>query len=73
MSENVSVFFYGLFLDESVLALRGISPSSIAMGYKTARSRFLRVPEERGRHATEGRCGASVACATPQLVNGLPE
>ncbi|MHC4431858.1 MAG: gamma-glutamylcyclotransferase family protein [Planctomycetota bacterium] len=32
-SEEVAVFFYGLFMDESLLASRGISPSRAAVGY----------------------------------------
>ena len=34
MSENnVAVFFYGLFMDESLLASKGIEPSHTAIGY----------------------------------------
>ncbi|MEM6581367.1 MAG: gamma-glutamylcyclotransferase family protein [Pseudomonadota bacterium] len=33
MSKDVAVFFYGLFMDESVLASRGISPSRMTMAY----------------------------------------
>ncbi len=32
-SEEVAVFFYGLFMDESLLASKGISPSRSAVGY----------------------------------------
>jgi hypothetical protein len=32
-SEEVAVFFYGLFMDESLLASRGVSPSRAAIGY----------------------------------------
>jgi len=32
-AENVAVFFYGLFMDKSMLASRGISPSSATVGY----------------------------------------
>jgi hypothetical protein len=31
--EEVAVFFYGLFMDESLLASRGISPSRATVGY----------------------------------------
>jgi hypothetical protein len=30
---NVAVFFYGLFMDESLLASRGVAPSRSAVGY----------------------------------------
>ncbi len=45
-SELVSVFFYGLFMDESLLAARGISASKATVGYVNGYS--LRV----GRRAT---------------------
>lgn len=32
-AENVAVFFYGLFMDKSLLASRGICPSRAAVGY----------------------------------------
>ena len=32
-SEEVAVFFYGLFMDESLLASKGIKPSRVAVGY----------------------------------------
>jgi hypothetical protein len=32
-AENMAVFFYGLFMDESLLASRGIIPSSATVGY----------------------------------------
>ncbi len=32
-NEEVAVFFYGLFMDESLLASMGISPSRAAVGY----------------------------------------
>ncbi|MFQ5668564.1 MAG: gamma-glutamylcyclotransferase family protein [Candidatus Binatia bacterium] len=32
-AENVAVFFYGLFMDKSLLAARGISPSRATVGY----------------------------------------
>ena len=32
-SEDVAVFFYGLFMDESLLASRGVSPSRATVGY----------------------------------------
>ncbi len=32
-SESVTVFFYGLFMDESLLISRGIRPSTSAVGY----------------------------------------
>ena len=32
-AEKVAVFFYGLFMDESLLASRGVFPSSTAVGY----------------------------------------
>jgi hypothetical protein len=32
-AEEVAVFFYGLFMDESLLASRGISPSRATVGY----------------------------------------
>jgi hypothetical protein len=32
-SDEVAVFFYGLFMDESLLALKGINPSRTAMGF----------------------------------------
>ena len=32
-SEEVAVFFYGLFMDKSLLASRGISPSRATVGY----------------------------------------
>ncbi|MEJ8569384.1 gamma-glutamylcyclotransferase family protein [Elongatibacter sediminis] len=32
-TEKTSVFFYGLFMDEAVLASRGIRPSSAVVGY----------------------------------------
>jgi len=32
-SEEVSVFFYGLFMDESLLASKGITPSRATIGY----------------------------------------
>lgn len=32
-AEQVSVFFYGLFMDESLLASKGLSPSKSAAGY----------------------------------------
>lgn len=32
-SEEVSVFFYGLFMDESLLASKGIAPSRATIGY----------------------------------------
>ena len=32
-SEVVSVFFYGLFMDESLLASKGVSPSTVTVGY----------------------------------------
>lgn len=31
--EDVSVFFYGLFMDETMLASRGIHPSSASVGF----------------------------------------
>ena len=33
ISEEVSVFFYGLFMDESLLASQGVSPSKSTVGY----------------------------------------
>ena len=32
-SEEVTVFFYGLFMDESLLAAKGITPSRATIGY----------------------------------------
>jgi hypothetical protein len=32
-AERVAVFFYGLFMDEAVLAAKGISPSRATVGY----------------------------------------
>ena len=32
-SEELAVFFYGLFMDESLLASKGIKPSKAAVGY----------------------------------------
>ena len=32
-SEEVAVFFYGLFMDESLLASKGVHPSRAAVGY----------------------------------------
>lgn len=32
-SKDVSVFFYGLFMDESLLASKGISASKVTVGY----------------------------------------
>ena len=32
-AEDVAVFFYGLFMDKSLLASRGISPSRATVGY----------------------------------------
>jgi hypothetical protein len=32
-ADNVAVFFYGLFMDESLLAAKGINPSKAAVGY----------------------------------------
>ena len=31
--EDVTVFFYGLFMDESLLASKGVSPSNATVGY----------------------------------------
>jgi len=45
-SEVVTVFFYGLFMDESLLASKGISPSNATVGYVNGYS--LRI----GRRAT---------------------
>jgi len=45
-SEVVSVFFYGLFMDESLLASLGVSPSKATVGYVDGYS--LRI----GRRAT---------------------
>jgi hypothetical protein len=45
-SEVVSVFFYGLFMDESLLASKGVSPSKATVGYVSGYS--LRI----GRRAT---------------------
>ncbi len=33
MDDNIAVFFYGLFMDESLLASKGIIPASAATGY----------------------------------------
>lgn len=33
MNAEVAVFFYGLFMDESVLASKGVSPSKATIGY----------------------------------------
>lgn len=32
-TEEVTVFFYGLFMDESLLASKGVSPSKATVGY----------------------------------------
>ena len=32
-SEDVTVFFYGLFMDESLLASKGVNPSKATVGY----------------------------------------
>jgi len=45
-SEVVTVFFYGLFMDESVLASKGVSTSKATVGYVNGCS--LRI----GRRAT---------------------
>ena len=45
-TEEVAVFFYGLFMDESLLASKGISPSRATVGYVDGYS--LRI----GRRAT---------------------
>lgn len=45
-AENVAVFFYGLFMDKSLLSAKGISPSRATVGYVDGYS--LRI----GRRAT---------------------
>ena len=45
-TEEVTVFFYGLFMDESLLASKGVSPSKATVGYVDGYS--LRI----GRRAT---------------------
>ena len=32
-TEKVTVFFYGLFMDESLLASKGVNPSKATIGY----------------------------------------
>ena len=53
-SDNIAVFFYGLFMDESLLASKGIVPSAATVGYVDGyRLRIGRratlVPERDGR------------------------
>lgn len=53
-SEEVAVFFYGLFMDESLLASKGITPSRAAVGYIDGYglrigTRATLVPDEAGR------------------------
>ena len=53
-SESVAVFFYGLFMDESLLVSRGISPSTATVGYVEGYAlrigrRATLVPDERNR------------------------
>lgn len=53
-SDSVAVFFYGLFMDESLLAARGIRPSSARVGYVDGHvlrigRRATLVPDEQGR------------------------
>ncbi len=50
----VAVFFYGLFMDESLLAARGITPSTASVGFVEGYAlrigtRATLVPDERGR------------------------
>ena len=45
-TEEVAVFFYGLFMDESLLVSKGVSPSKATVGYVDGYS--LRI----GRRAT---------------------
>ena len=53
-TEDVGVFFYGLFMDASLLASRGISPSTATVGYVDGYAlrigrRATLVPGERNR------------------------
>lgn len=53
-TEQVAVFFYGLFMDESLLASKGISPSRATVGYVDGYglrigSRATLVPDESNR------------------------
>lgn len=53
-SEDVAVFFYGLFMDESLLASRGVTPSRATVGYVEGYAlrigrRATLVPDERRR------------------------
>ena len=53
-SEDLAVFFYGLFMDESLLASRGIIPSSARVGYVDGYGlrigkRATLVPDEKNR------------------------
>jgi hypothetical protein len=85
MSRNeVAVFFYGLFMDESVLASKGIHPSRSAVGYVEGyRLRIGRratlVPDPAGRaygvlmtiergHATDLYSEESVSDYVPETV-----
>lgn len=53
-SEEIAVFFYGLFMDQSLLASKGIKPSKAAVGYVDGYGlrigrRATLVPDEAGR------------------------
>jgi hypothetical protein len=53
-TDDVAVFFYGLFMDKSLLASRGISPSRATVGYVDGYglrigSRATLVPDEANR------------------------
>lgn len=53
-SERVAVFFYGLFMDASLLASKGVVPSSTAVGYVEGLglrigARATLVPDEGGK------------------------
>jgi hypothetical protein len=52
---NVQVFFYGLFMDEGLLAAKGIRPSEVSIGYVNGYA--LRI----GQRATLVRCPDSRA------------
>jgi Gamma-glutamyl cyclotransferase, AIG2-like len=86
MSEsNIAVFFYGLFMDESLLASKGVEPSGKAIGYVDGYrlrigARATLVPDKASRaygvlmtigrgEATELYSGETVADYVPEPVS----
>ena len=83
MSDNdVAVFFYGLFMDESLLTSRGIDPSDTTVGFVDGYrlrigKRATLVPEQASRAygvlMTIGRDEATALYADASLADYVPE